>query len=554
MRKTLKIVLYALLLLLVVAITTVFLFKEQLQQRVLRRLLAEIETTFGNYYQLEVKELQTSLDFTNFSLRLIQPVFTTDTLQRDYSNRYPPIFFQADSVLVSGLNLRSLFFGKDIRLHEIILSNPSLKLFSHDSTKNDNFQTKANNKRKRIDNISLAQLRIEAGDISLLNVHRQMDTLYYGESIDLTLGQTNLALQQSGPFLKQLRLKSLVFAMENVEIRPIGTAYAFEMERLIFDLAGDSLSGKNMKLLPDRSLLQLSRQADYQKTFAKIALGDIAVHGINFPALANNQVELKKVVLDNARFFLLRNKNKVTDPKLFKKSIRQTLADLPVQLHIDSLLIKNMQLEFQLYMPGKSKPAIVRLDRANGLITQLHNKSSSKVLTHLSLKSRIMAHGKLDFQATFTPGKLEHSFKGKIYAMPFSDWNQVVAQMAPLQISSGSIDGIQFSGMAGDMESRGKIIFRYHNLRAELSRTDKSGRIRKANLLSSATNLMLYESNPRTGKQLPDAQSFHFRREAWQGPVMLWVGGLLDGMEATLLSEKKRARLRSMQQKRQKSN
>lgn len=552
MKQALKIVLFCLLLLLVTAMLSVFLFRQQLQQLVLKRLLAEVETTFGNYYQLEVADLQTSLDFTNFSLRLIRPVFTTDTSQRAYLNRYPPVYFRADSVLVTGLNLRSLFFGKDIRLHEIVLANPSLVLLSRDSSRHDSNHVQPRHKRKLIDNISLGQLRIIDGDISLLNTHRLSDTVYYGEAIDLSIGQASLSLQQNGPLSNQLQLKSLVFAMEKVVVHPIGTAYAFEMEKLLFDLEGDSVCGKNMMLLPDRSLLRLSRQAEYQKTFAKIALGDVAVYGINYPALALSQVEARKVVLQNARFFLLRNKNKVTDPNLFKKSIRQALAGLPVQVHIDSLLLREMQLEFQLYMPDKSTPAIIRLHQANGLITQLHNKKDSKLLTQLRLKSRIMAHGKLDFQATFTPGRLEHSFQGQIYAMPFSDWNQVIAQMAPIQVSTGTIDGIQFKGTAGDMESRGEIIFRYQNLRAEVSKTSRSGKSRKSNLLSSAANLILHESNPPQGKLVPETKSFYFRREPWQGPVMLWVGGLLDGMEATLISEKNKARLAEAKIKRRK--
>lgn len=552
MKRILKIVLAGLFFLLLSAGLAAYFFKNQLQKLVLHRLLAEIEATFGNYYQLQFSEIQTSLDFTNFSLHLIQPVFTTDTLQRAYLNRFPTVYFRADSVMVTGLNLRSLFFGKDIRLHEIILANPSLLLLSHDNRRQDSSALQPKHQRKFIENISLQRLRITDGDISLLNSHRLSDTVYYGEAIDLNIGRVSLALQQSGPLSNQLQLRSLVFAMEKVVLHPIGTSYAFEMEKLFFDLEGDSIHGTNMKLLPDRSLFRLSKQAAYQKTFAKIALGDVALYGINYPALAQKQLALRKVTLTNARFFLLRNKNKVTDPALFKKSFRQALVELPVQLQIDSLLLRDMQLEFQLYMPNKTQPAIVRLTRGNGLITGLHNSDTSKRITQLRLKSRIMAHGKLDFQATFTPGSLEHRFKGQIYTMPFSDWNQVIAQMAPVQISSGTIDGIHFSGTANDWESRGKIVFQYHDLRASISRANKAGYMRKSSLLSGAAQFILRESNPPKGKSEAESHAFYFRREPWQGPVMLWVGGLLDGMEATLISEKNRIRLAEIKRKRKK--
>jgi len=550
MKRALKIVMVSLLLLLATATITVLFFKKQLQSLVLHRLKAEMETTFGQYYRLEFEDLQTSLDFSHFSLRLIKPVFTTDTLQRAYLNRYPPVYFSADSLMVNGFNLRSLFFGKNIRLQEIVLANPSLLLLTRDSSRYDDRQGPPQRRRKLIENVFLGRLRIADGDIRVLNTHRLRDTVYYGKAIDLTLTDARLALQQTGHLVDQIQLKTFVFTMEKVVIQPINAVYAFEMERLIYDLVADSIHGKNMHLLPDRSLLRLSQQATYQKTFAKIALGDVALFGINYRALEERRVEVRKVSLQHARFFLLRNKNKVADPKLFKKSFPQALAALPIQLHIDSLILADMQLEYQLYLPDKSQPVIIRLTQANGLITQLHNSDTSKQRTQLRLKSRIMEHGKLDFQATFTPGRAEHSFEGQIYSMPFSDWNQVIAQMAPVQITSGTIDGIRFSGTAGAMESKGNIVFRYHDLRAGVNRTNKAGEVRKSSVLSGVANFILRENNPPKGKTEAESHVFNFRREPWQGPVMLWVGGLLDGMEATLLSEKNKARLAAVKLKR----
>lgn len=552
MKRGLKIVMVSLLLLLATATITALFFKKQLQKLVLHRLLAEVETTFGHYYKLEFDDLQTSLDFSHFSIRLIKPVFSTDTLQGAFLNRYPPIYFSADSLLVNGFNLSSLFFGKNIRLQEIVLANPSLLLLTRDSSRHDNRQGLPKRRRKLIENVILRRLRIADGDIRVLNTHRLRDTVYYGKAIDLTLTDARLALQQTGHLIDQIQLKTLVFAMEKVVIQPINAVYAFEMERLIYDLAGDSIHGKNMHFLPDRSLFSLSQQATYQKTFAKIALGDVALFGINYRALEERRVEVRKVSLRHARFFLLRNKNKVADPKLLKKSFRQALAALPVKLHIDSLLLVDMQLEYQLYLPDKSQPAIISLTKANGLITQLHNLDNPKLLTQLRLKSRIMANGKLDFRATFTPGRAEHSFEGQIFSMPFSDWNQVIAQMAPVQVISGTIDDIRFSGTAGDMASKGNIVFRYHDLRAGVNRTNKAGEVRKSSVLSGVANFILRENNPPKGKTEAESHVFNFRREPWQGPVMLWVGGLLDGMEATLLSEKNKARLATVKLKRKK--
>ena len=552
MKQVLRIFFGGLLSLLLLAVLAGYFFRDQLQKLVLNRLLAKVEATFGQYYQLEYKSLETTLDFSHFSLRLIKPVFTTDTLQRAYFKRYPPVYFKADSLLVTGLKLRSLFLGKDIQLHEIVLANPKLLLLSRDSSRYDSSGRVPQKKRKLINSIRLGSLRIADGDISLLNASQLSDTVYYGEEIDFKLSDAYLPLQNTGNIIRNMRVAQLVFAMDKVIIQPINSTYSFEMQRLQFDLAGDSIHGKDLKLLPERALYSLSKQAEYQKTFAKIALGDIALHGLDYKKLDQNTVNVRKVVLQNARFFLLRNKNIQADPNLLKKSFRQGLAALPMQLNIDSMLLADMQMEFQLYALGKQEPAIIRLTKANGFITNLHNTKDSSRLIQLQLKSNIMAHGKLDFEATFTPGNVAHSFKGHIYTMPFSDWNQVIGQMAPVKIEAGTIDGIQFWGKAGDMESRGTMIFSYHDLKASVWKTDASGQTKKALLLSGAANLILRQNNPEHEKDKPESKPFYFRREPWQGPVMLWVGGLLDGIETTLISEKNKSRLEDAQKKRHK--
>ncbi len=547
--RRLRIFLGSLLLLLVLVAGTGYFLRVHLQKLVLHRLLTEIETTFGQYYHLDFGQLETSIDFRHFSIRVLRPVFTTDTTQLAYLSKYPPVYFKADSLLIKGLNLRSLFLGKNISLREIQLSNPSLLLLTRDSSLRDSLVPSPKNKRKLIQSIRLGLLRIEDGDVRIVAYKRPTDTVYYGEAIRLTLTSARLPLQAPGRVIDNLRLENLVYRMNKVLVQPLNSPYAFEMQELHFDFAGDSMHCRDLKLLPERSLLKLSRQARFQKTFAKIALGDMAVYGIYFKELSAKKLQARKVVLQDARFFLLRNKAKKPDGTLVKKSFRENLAALPFSLFIDSLQLVDMTLEFQLYMPGKTLPAIIRLTKANALITHLHNHPDSSQLTLLKLKSNIMERGKLRFEASFTPGKQVHAYQGHIAAMPFSDWNQVIGQMAPVNIEGGQIDGIDFTGEAGDMETKGTILFRYHDLKAGIWKVDKDGHQKKARILSATVNMLLHQNNPAVGKKEAESKRFFYRREPWQGPVMLWIGGLLDGMEATLLSEKNKARVAEAKQK-----
>jgi hypothetical protein len=150
--------------------------------------------------------------------------------------------------------------------------------------------------------------------------------------------------------------------------------------------------------------------------------------------------------------------------------------------------------------------------------------------------ANIMKTGKLQFHATFPVHTNTHTYQVTISKMPFTEWNQVISTLANVQITSGSIDRILLSGKATSMATEGNIIFEYRDLQATLFKKKKNGELKKAKLLSYITNSILRLHNPDNGETKPIAKEFYFKREPYQGQIMLWVGGLLDGIEATLLN------------------
>ncbi len=517
-----------------------FILRNYLQEIILHRLQTEIEATFGNYYHLDYAEIKTSIDNNTFAIKIVQPVFSTDTLQQDFVAKYPVVFFKADSIEVGGINIQKLFISQTIELKIVALNNPNLILLLQKSTQKmvDGQKEKKKKPRKLIAEIFLKNLKIEKGNVNVLHLSDPTDTLYYGENINLDVTRLRIPTLAPEGIYAASNVDNIFFSMSNVRFYPEKSPYSFFMNDIKFDAKENSLNCRQVSLYPEKSLLRMSKTSKFQKTFASIKIGNIFLRGIDYHKIGEPALNVKYAEIANSHFSLLRNKNILLNKSQYKKSLQEALLSVKLPLQIDTLQIKNIHLSIAIYFPKQTTPATIKLHHINGTILHINNDVKSRQSILLHANATIMKTGKLVFDAAFPIHKQTHTYHATISNMPFAEWNQVISQLANVQLTSGNIQNIQLKGQATAMETTGNILFEYRDLQATIYKEDKKGKLKKAKALTYLANGFLRLHNPEKGETKPVSRDYYFKREPYQGPIMLWVGGLLDGIEATLLNER----------------
>lgn len=540
LKRLLKILLLTIVSLLLLAGIGAFIMRNYLQEIIMHRLQSEIEATFGNYYHLDYAEIKTSIDNNTFTIKIVKPFFSTDTLQHDFVAKYPVVFFKADSIEVGGINIQKLFISQSIELKTIALNNPNLVFLLQKPPKKDTAaqKEKVKNPRKLIDEIVLKNLSIEKGNVNILHLSNASDTLYYGEHINISITNARIPTQAAEGIYAASKVDNIFFSMSNVRFYPEKSPYSFFMGDLKFDAKLNTLSCRKVSLYPEKSLLRMSKNSKYQKTFASIQIGNIFLRGIDYHKIGEPALNVKYAEIANSHFSLLRNKNVKLNKAQYKKSIQEALFSIKLPLKIDTLNLKNIHLSIDIYFPKQTNPATIKLHHINGTVLHIDNNKYNKKPMLLHAKATIMQTGKLVFDASFPVHKQTHTYKADITNMPFAEWNQVISRLANVQLSSGNIKHIQLNGSATSMETSGNILFEYRDLQASVYKQDKNGKLKKAKALSYITNRFLRLHNPDVGETKPVSKDYYFKREPYQGPIMLWIGGLLDGIEATLLNER----------------
>jgi hypothetical protein len=532
-----------------------YFLRKNIKEILLHRLLKEVETTFGNYYHVTYSNIELSVENSFFTINITNPVFRTDTTQKEFLTQYPPIFFKADHFMVGNINIRQLILGQTLKIEQIELANPNLliltnTLHTHKTTETKPQKTKPN--RKLITDVLVDKLTITKGDVNLIHFYNLQDTLYYGEDINLDITKAEIKTQAQEGILEASTIGNIVFSMNKVRLHPSYSPYSFWMQSIKIDVSKNTVNCRKVVVYPEKSLLKLSRKAAYQKTFAQIAIGNLFIKGIDYKKLAQKEVNIKQIELSNAHFNLLRNKEKKLNKSLVKKSFQQLLANIHVPIKIDGIKLHNLHLTFKLYFPTHKEPALIQLKHINGTLSEINTYKGHTKPIRLHATATIMNKGKLTFNATIPQHKKTHSYNGVITAMPFTDWNQVLSKMAPVKIESGMVHRIQFSGIAGTSETSGKLTLTYSNLKATIYKKQVNGELKKAKLMSLVANTFIQTNNPAKGDSLPTSTPFYFKKEPYQGQIMLWVGGLLDGIEGTLLNEKVKQKVDAVKEKKKK--
>ena len=535
----------------VIIFIALYVFSKPLQKLILHRLLVEIEATFGNYYHLEYDKIDLDINHKKFSITLVNPKFTTDTTQKQFIQKYPPVFFIADTVAVLGIDIKSLYFAQTVNVENVFFSNPEL---SYLLTNNDSLEAAqpTTQNRKQIAEISINEIKINKGNISFMPLSNTADTVYYGEQIDLLLSKLYIPLKDTMAIIKTSTIDNLVFAMSNVQFKPKQSVYSYFMKHLSINLNENIVLAESINTIPNVSLLKMSRKEQYQKTFAKATIGNIVINYIDFKKLINGEIDIKKLEVANSKITLLRNKEKEIDTHDYKYSLQHHLKNLGYRLKIDSVVLKNLAIDFILKFSNHPESAVIPIKNIKGLLTNVTNHIESKSKIKLTASGNIFNKGKLQFNAAFPVQQNTHTYKATIGTMPFYEWNSLINKISPVNISDGKINQIIIEGQATDFETNGTIIFTYSDLEVQVNKTDKKGATKKSKLVSYFANKLIYESNPRKVNEMPETFSYYFKRELYQGQMMLWIGGLVEGMQATLLKKGIKQKVDKMEAEKQK--
>lgn len=526
----------------VLLITLLVLFIKLILPGILKdRLEEKLEITFDNYYSIEFESIETAITLKGqFSIKIVKPVFRSDTINKSANDRFPIMFFEADFLEIKNIPFRDILSGPDIHIEDILLKNPELLfLYTSNEDSTDREPDKETVSEDIFEFIQIETTALEGGIFKMANYKTPQTTEYRGEDINFKVDGFNVNPSKFYAVLRSPNAFSDInFFMTHAFSSPASLDYSFEMDSLEISYSNQLISMGATKIIPNEKLKELSEKEPYRKTFVNIDLSHAELAYINYTKLfMAGHLESGILSLDNPKIAFLRNHTKPLDESLYKPTIIELINLLNIEVNIDSVKLNNGDFKINLLADKTEQGAQVSISNLQATFSPLQSDYYHKDTMIFHLEGKLFDEGDLACTILFPPKKESYNlYQGSIHDLSFSALNDLMWEFKSLGFTEGKIDDLYFSGVADQYTNKGKMYLAYHDLKIASYKNVNGVKSKIEGFKSKLGNIFIKDS-----KQMDEGAhevSYEFTREKYQGYGALYIGGLISGLKISIMGEK----------------
>jgi hypothetical protein len=243
------------------------------------------------------------------------------------------------------------------------------------------------------------------------------------------------------------------------------------------------------------------------------------------------------LIISGGDINLYKDKRKPFNKNKFPNYLAKQIFGIKLPIKIDIVEASDIDIHFSANQPNNLLSKIdIQIDD-----TKLSNVQNIEPDQELGLNAIGKIHNSVpfDIQLQFDYSKDVFSFKGNVYKSDLSTLKKPVRSFIPVEIKSGVLNSMKFSGHTSRTTSKGNMVFLYNNLNIEIQSNDKEKKKGFQNLvLSTAANTIMLSNNPVHADAPPRKVKFEVARDMNKGFINILIKSLLSGMKESLLPSK----------------
>lgn len=495
------------------------------------RLQKEIKSTFGEFYQLSFDRSATALSTSGFSISFQKVEFKTDTSNAYMLTKYPAIFFETDLLKINNIHVLNLLLDSKLAVGSVAIDEPQLLFFIPKNGEALDDSGSQSNSNDFIEHIDINDISIKDGKASFVFQKHRSDTLFSGKNFFLNIENLGLDLKSKENIVRTGTLNQMEFSLESLKMAPLNSDYTYAIDVIAFNYQEEIFQAKKLAIKPTGNPKQMAATSQFRKSIFSIQVDSLAYLSKDFNALKNREyVNGELLNIMGLNMVIDRNKSIPLDETKHKKLFHQSLMELPIDINLDSILIKNTSIDYRVHSKGNNKPGRLLLTKIDGSIANINTEAQSDV--EAKFEGTFMADGpfNLNIQLPLSKPKT-HSYNGNIGAMDFTSLNPLVANLTKVKMEEGKIERIDFDGVGSELVNEGNMTLAFSDLKLSVTGSDNS----KKWLQSGLGNLLVRNNNRTDGASATDSIKYTYQRPPYKDHLDLYGTGLINGFAKGVL-------------------
>jgi hypothetical protein len=452
------------------------------------------ESTEGKYLlsinSLDVNLFSRSVTIKNF---VLVPVNRNDTLNNLYAIKISSAVLEKFSFFSYLINKRPDVKKLKIQGSEICIilgSNPNLE------------------KNKKSDkNILAENSDLLIPEVLLINVKLSLIRNSNTPTLILKTGNGKVRIRNFELNRKKDNLKSRFSSdLTDIEVHKIefhskDKMYSLYAEKLVSSSTDSLITIGNIQLIPNYSKKDFFKKGPGYISMTNLVCPKIELIGINVKKLLENGVLLSSKLKTSELTLNIYRDSNYPIKKTVKPSAQAVIRDIPLLISIDSIFIKESNLNYEELAEGENSTDKIGLSKIKAVITGINNDSNSyepESKIKASIEGYFMNKGLLSTNYSFNLNTRKENFtcSGSLSSMPMTAMNPMFKHSKHLIIKKGEIDSAAFNFTAGTSSAQGKMKLIYHDLIVESLPAKNSAGDNKKFKNFMLNNFVVKENNP----------------------------------------------------------
>ncbi|MEB2777642.1 hypothetical protein SYJ56_20160 [Algoriphagus sp. D3-2-R+10] len=517
-----KKILWALGIVVLLAIVSIFIFEKWLVKTLPERLNSNEDRSYDVIFEdVNVQLLRRSIELQGIS---IQPL---------KENMATTITGTMKSLRLGGVNLLGFVFGDVVEINEFRFEAPKFILVRNDSISKNPADVSKAFQGLFGDLVSRGVIHNFILNDGSGEFYTKSDSLRkFGSFEDFRISAVNLEtdsvrLNYAIPF----KLESIETSLKNLLIN-INQDQTFTLGSLNYDSKQEAFDFFDLQLKYDDSSIEASRRSEIQKDFIEIDVKHLRIEQIKAQSniYGSWAIVAGLMTIDSLYLHDVRNKNKSRPYEPEKPMFEGMVEQIPFPIQLDTIKILNSKITYSEISDGKSEPGNLNFEQLSGIITHaisLDSLQSGEMLIHGEAVLNGFAPLRMDVVVPYGNDNTHENFHLEASVDPFSlpSLNGILGDLVSVNINSGTMEKLEITMDASRYSSSNSVIFHYSDLKLEL----RDEEAEKKKLMSTLANILTSNNNLPENNNYKTAQ-FQTQRNIYRGTFNLIWESLREGM------------------------
>jgi hypothetical protein len=397
-----------------------------------------------------------------------------------------------------------------------------------------------------MDLISYSNLNFSIGEMA---GSLQSDKLKHIYLRDYQLIVDSMKVQKSQDTVNY-KFQDVMLGLNALDIQTADSVYHLALNSFELWYKSKSIVIKDLIFEPNISDAEIQKKFKFQHTQFSGRIASLNISGLDFDSLFHHKkLFIDEITLDSVTAHIFKDKTKPMDLKKFPVYLGQTIREIKLPLHIKHLTAGKVNLVNK-ELKVDATYATANINRGTLHVENISNIDTQK---ELSIQLNAFLEHKVPFAVKlgFDYRKPRFSMEGSFEKFQLSDLNHLITAYTPAKISSGTVNGIDFSGIAYEKKSIGTMKFLYHDLKIDLELREKAKW--KSSILAFAANTIVASSNPASPNLPPKIVKFEVDRDMNKSFVNITIKSALAGLKETAMMSKENRKIYNEMKKKAKA-